>query len=265
MTKLRFRYSMKLSYSEPVENCSFTVKCIPCSNRRQTLEQYSITIEPETSYSESVDGFGNVKIIGSVLKRHESFSIEVSGDVTINQVLHEEIADIVRSGVFRYPYGKTVPGPKITEYADLIKKEYDFNNVISTYDKAVYLMRKLHNIYTYEKKVTDVDTSAEEAFEIGSGVCQDYAHVYISLARLLGMPARYVTGLVIGEGQSHAWVEVLCDDKWIGLDPTNNLLVNDEFVKFGHGRDATDCKINLGIMRGGGNQQQEIDVKVWKE
>ena len=84
----------------------------------------------------------------------------------------------------------------------------------------------------------------------------------ISLLNLCGCSARYVTGLIIGEGESHAWVEVADDGKWYGLDPTNNILVEDSHIKIGCGRDATECQINRGIMHGGGKQTQDIFVNV---
>ena len=65
-----------------------------------------------------------------------------------------------------------------------------------------------------------------------------------------------------GEGASHAWVEILSDGKWYGLDPTNNVVVSDEHIKIGVGRDAKDCEINRGIIIGGGNQTLTICVNV---
>lgn len=123
-------------------------------------------------------------------------------------------------------------------------------------------MHRLHHDFTYEKEVTGVFTTAEEAWRGGCGVCQDYAHVMISLCRLAGIPARYVTGMLIGEGYSHAWVEVSSEGKWYGLDPTNDLPVTDSHIKLGNGRDASDCSINRGLLKGGGIQQQTICVKV---
>jgi transglutaminase-like putative cysteine protease len=79
---------------------------------------------------------------------------------------------------------------------------------------------------------------------------------------LAGITARYVTGFIIGEGVSHAWVEFLDHDQWYGIDPTNNKLVNDEYIKIGHGRDAKDCMINRGIMHGGGPHTQSVRVNV---
>ena len=83
-----------------------------------------------------------------------------------------------------------------------------------------------------------------------------------ALCRLNGLPARYVSGMLIGEGFSHAWVEVFCNGRWYGFDPTNDVLVTDSHIKIGVGRDAYDCQINRGIIKGGGSQTQTVEVKV---
>ena len=133
---------------------------------------------------------------------------------------------------------------------------------MTDYDKSIAIMHSLYKDFIYQPNNTKKDTSAEEAFEIGKGVCQDYSHIMIALLHLAGIPARYVTGMLIGEGASHAWVEVLWHDKWIGMDPTNDVLVAESHIKLGHGRDASDCLINRGVMKGGGQQTQEIVVSV---
>jgi len=116
----------------------------------------------------------------------------------------------------------------------------------------------------YESGSTGVETTAEEAFSSGKGVCQDYAHIFICLLRMANISARYVCGLIVGEGESHAWVEVACDGMFIGIDPTYNKFINDEYIKLGVGRDANDCSMNRGVMWGGGKQTQEISVVVNK-
>ncbi len=124
------------------------------------------------------------------------------------------------------------------------------------------LMHRLHQDFSYVPGATQVRTTAEEAWGLRKGVCQDYAHIYITLLRMSGIPARYVCGLIAGEGASHAWVEALCGDRWIAFDPTNDCLAGDQYIKLGHGRDADDHGINRGIMWGGGLQTQKIWAQV---
>ena len=104
--------------------------------------------------------------------------------------------------------------------------------------------------------------SAEEAAALSMGVCQDYAHILLALLRHEHIPCRYVVGMMMGEGASHAWIEVSDGEKWIALDPTNNCPVDDRYINISHGRDAKDCTINQGFFYGLPEQLQEIHVVV---
>ena len=101
-----------------------------------------------------------------------------------------------------------------------------------------------------------------QALEGGGGVCQDYAHIFLALCRLMGIPARYVAGMMVGEGATHAWTEVWILGAWIGFDPTNNRLAGDHYIKLSHGRDFGDCTIDKGCFKGFAAQKQNIYVKV---
>ena len=80
--------------------------------------------------------------------------------------------------------------------------------------------------------------------------------------RYLGIPARYVNGLMIGEGYTHAWVEAYLEDGWYGFDPTNNLHIDDYYIKLAHGRDYRDCTVDKGCFLGSAAQKQKIYVNV---
>lgn len=109
---------------------------------------------------------------------------------------------------------------------------------------------------------TAIQTTAEEAMALGMGVCQDYSHILLSLCRMEHIPSRYVVGMLIGEGLSHAWVEICDNGHWIALDPTNNLIVDDQHIKISSGRDYQDCIINQGLFVGQTTQVQTIHVSV---
>lgn len=129
----------------------------------------------------------------------------------------------------------------------------------------VYCVRLLHQIYqdmVYVQGVTDIHTTAEEALAGREGVCQDYAHIMIALCRMAGIPSRYVVGMMQGEGCSHAWVEVCADGAWHGMDPTNDRVTDDSYIKISHGRDYQDCIVNRGTFLGNGTQTQTVCVRV---
>ena len=102
-----------------------------------------------------------------------------------------------------------------------------------------------HTAMSYSHDVTTVRTTAGEALALGSGVCQDYAHVLVGVCRLLGFPTRYVSGHLLGEGGSHAWVEVLvprADDgaEILALDPTHDRPAGMGYITIAVGRDYAD-------------------------
>jgi transglutaminase-like putative cysteine protease len=99
----------------------------------------------------------------------------------------------------------------------------------------------------YRHDVTTVRTTAAEALAVGAGVCQDYAHVMLALCRLCGLPARYVSGHLVGEGGSHAWVEVLLPSPGdrsslvaVAFDPTNDRAAGPGYLTVAVGRDYAD-------------------------
>lgn len=260
MKRLYFDYMMQIEYSETVSLCHFTIKCIPGDTLRQKVEEICVALSPAVTYSTGADSFGNLQIYGRDDISHNVFSFRVSGNVITGLADWEEEACDNWISVFRHPYGLNKPGEGLRAYHTKIKADTAMPQ--GTYEKSLVLMHRLHQDYVYEKGVTGMNTTAEEAWGLGRGVCQDYAHILIALLHMEGIAARYVTGMLIGEGASHAWVEVLHEGRWYGIDPTNDTVVAEQHIKIGVGREASDCLINRGIMHGGGQQLQTIRVIV---
>lgn len=255
MKKFKFLYKMNLDFSIDATNHSYTLKCIPQSNRRQQLHHVKMELSPSSPYQKAIDSFGNAYIFGKYIPPHKEFQIQVSGEVDtgLHGYLIEEKPQNV--GMFCVQTAYTMPGPAIESFYE--------KNYISGCDSlkcAKNLMHKLYDAFHYESGSTRVESTAEEAMTQGKGVCQDYSHILLSLCRKAGIPARYVVGMLEGEGASHAWVEIYQDGKWYGLDPTNNLVVDDIHMKISHGRDYKDCAINKGLLYGGGYQKQSVTV-----
>ncbi len=258
MAVLHFEYNMEISYGKPASRCYFTIKCIPKEDARQHLLGMDISLKPVTKYSFGKDSFGNRQIYGCVEEEHNKFVFHISGDVEILQTDYEEEECADRTGMYRFPFGKCIPGQGLIDYYNSL----DVSSCKNNYNICMYIMDQLYHDFSYVPESTNVQTTAEEAWNLGKGVCQDYAHIYISLLRMAHIPARYVCGMIIGEGASHAWAEALCDGRWIAFDPTHNCLVLNNYIKSGDGRDVSDCAINRGIMWGGGEQTQTVLVVV---
>ncbi len=254
--QLRFDYQMQIRYSIPVERCFYTIKCIPKDTARQKLLEKEIQMEPQSKWMEGTDGWGNRKLYGSIPSAHDRFLFRICGRVEIHPEIYEAGNEL--SGMYRYPFGKCIPGAGILAYFGSLGTDGCGKGL----EKCIRIMNCLHQDFSYVKKQTQASTTAEEAWNLGMGVCQDFAHIYETLLHLAGIPARYVCGLMTGEGESHAWVEALCEGKWIGLDPTNNCLAGESYIKLGDGRDASECAINRGILFNGGEQSQHVNAIV---
>lgn len=123
----------------------------------------------------------------------------------------------------------------------------------------------------YVPGATEVQTGAQEAWDMGQGVCQDMAHLTVALLREVGLPARYVSGYLHPmaaagpgdemEGESHAWVEYW-DGQWVACDPTNLAQVGERHVVVAAGRDYGDVPPLKGIYRGAPNSSMQVAVTV---
>jgi hypothetical protein len=130
----------------------------------------------------------------------------------------------------------------------------------------------LYSKIAYVPKSTRVDSPIDDALESRQGVCQDFAHIMIGLARRIGIPCRYVSGYLFhkagdktrsAEGATHAWVEALLPGLgWVGLDPTNNVLASERHVRTAVGRDYADVPPTKGIFKGSADSQLLVAVQV---
>lgn len=255
MKRLLFFYKLNISLDAPVRNHCFTLRCLPQSDTRQRIKALEYTVSPRDFLSQSADQWGNVLIYGQCRGETREFRVEVTGVAETGlspwvPAMHPE-----RERIFTFPTAMTAADPVLKEYAAIITGGHPL-------EAAEQAMALLHTTMRYVPGSTNVHTTAAQAFRQGQGVCQDFAHVMLALLRLRGIPCRYVTGMIPGEGRSHAWVEVLFRGSWYGFDPTNLSSCAGEYIKLSHGRDALDCAINKGIFRGSANQISEESVIV---
>jgi transglutaminase-like putative cysteine protease len=140
---------------------------------------------------------------------------------------------------------------------------------------AVDLMHRIRTDFKYDPKATVISTPLKEVFEKRHGVCQDFAHVMIAGLRGLGLPAAYVSGYLRtipppgkprlqGADATHAWVSLWCGEEigWIGFDPTNDILVENDHIILAVGRDFSDVSPVDGIIVGSRKQKLAVAVDV---
>ncbi len=259
---------------------------------REPHESFRVLVEGEALLKggpgeEPEEGLSEVQTEARIEAPGESLSATGTPPVLAlpeGMVLYpEEVVKQDKLGMYRYPTRLTRPGERIRSYYKSLQEAYAGSDrsgdpaawfpqgsesafgdpdTSAAAAFAVFVMHRLHADLTYQKAATDVTTTAEQAMERGAGVCQDYAQIFLALLRLSGIPARYVTGMLEGEGQSHAWVEIAIGGYWYGLDPTNDCAAAGSHVKIGSGRDFLDCRISQGVFRGAAHQELLVETLV---
>lgn len=141
-------------------------------------------------------------------------------------------------------------------------------NTTTPYQFLQQLNQFIFSEFTYIKGVTTIDTTLDEVWRMKSGVCQDFAHFMLQATKMMGIPARYVSGYLCpydtflqGQGATHAWIEAYIPNYgWLGFDPTNNMIAKEHYVRLAIGRNYHDCSPVNGVFRG--NVQTTLEVKV---
>lgn len=255
MIKLKYSYKTKITFSENVYGHSILLRCTPQSNEFQEILEASCNIFPTNNFSSGYDSFGNITLNGHIAGLHNSLEFVSEGTVILKTYrIHEAL-----NRIFLYPSKYTMPSSNIKD----MYKSVLFPENATALQKVLLLSDAIHRSFDYEPGITTIQTSASEALGIGKGVCQDFAHILISLCRLAEIPVRYVTGFMQGEGYTHAWIEYYAYGEWFGFDPTHNrAIINEGYIKLAHGRDYEDCTVDKGIFKGLAHQTLEVYLKV---
>lgn len=242
----RFRYA----YPAPVHDLSQRLVVRPADARPdQILSSFGLSARPRRSTrAERRDVHGNlvIELEASYVRREAVFEVTFVVERTRgpNPVVSAREAELLSR-----PTLLTAPGENLTEIARELRSRAD-----SPRDLAARVSAFVSGHMKYASGVTSVKTPAARAFELGAGLCQDYAHVALALCRAAGLSARYVSGHMLGEGGSHAWLEALIPlengtFEAVGLDPTNARAPNPSYVVVATGADYADVAPTTGMFR----------------
>lgn len=252
MRSLSFSFTTSVQFSCPVTDHAFVLRCLPATAEGQTVNT-QLVLEPPAHYTVQHDNFGNRMAVGSIEDTHLGFSYRVTGTATVSGAPVKAPAH----PLFRFESPLCHPSETMLLFLDALGLPER-----SDADTCQQLMHAVHTYLNYEPDTTNVSTTAAEAFAQKSGVCQDYAHVMISLLRAMNIPARYVSGLTLGEGATHAWVQAYFDGTWYGFDPTRDNEVDDRYLVMATGRDWSDCPVERGTFQGAADQMQTVFMQV---
>lgn len=250
MKRLCFTYDLTLSFSLPVSRHTFLFRFAPASDENQQLWGVDCVCQPQARLPMTLDAFGNRCLLGHIEEEHQALNLYVRGDA------------VVRGEPLRAPcpafYAMETPLTAADKRIAALSEGLSG----SAEDIALQTAERIHGQVTYRQGVTNEQTTAWEALTLGAGVCQDMAHLLLSALRARHIPARYVAGLIPGEGETHAWVEVYDGARFIGVDPTHLRLADDTYLRVSAGRDSRDCAINRGVFAGGAQQTMHVAARM---
>jgi transglutaminase-like putative cysteine protease len=283
------RHRTTYRYEEPVSFARCVLRLTPRTSSAQTVLSHAIAIAPRPSNSrDGIGPFGEKTRTVVIDTRHATLMIEATSKVDVHappppdakrsppwedvRAAAFESASLSPDGpaAYLYPTRRAPTPAPITDYA---RQSFPAGRPIV--EAAAELMTRIREDFTYDPEATDVSTPALNAFTARHGVCQDFAHVMISGLKGLGLPGAYVSGYLRtipppgkprleGADATHAWVSLWCGDAqgWVGFDPTNAVLVQNDHIVLAVGRDYSDVAPIDGIILAPGVQTLKVEVDV---
>jgi len=288
MNRYHFTHVTEFHYDAPVSESYNEVCMRPMHDERQSCLSFRLTTSPGSRSTAYRDAFGNWIHQFNIHSEHRHLTVEAESVVLAHEDLPMENAPIsladlderrddLREEHFDFVATTAyVPHhlPEVDELVQIAEQGGDAS-VMAFAQSASDL---IHDQFKYVKGATHVHSSIEDVLKVRAGVCQDFAHLLLSVLRRRGLPARYVSGYivprrateggtsleeVIGGQASHAWVEAwLPVSGWFGLDPTLGAPVGLRHVRIAYGRDYGDVAPVRGVYKGQAGQRLSVDVRV---
>jgi transglutaminase-like putative cysteine protease len=304
--ELEVVHDTRYDYASNVSLAHHLAHLQPLQDAHQQLLAFSLLVEPGAARQQpSRDVYGNWQHHLSLAQPHPRLHVRATSRVRLQPRFEDLDAatapawDSLAAGLryvacaaFEPAVEFALPSPYVPRLPAL--RDYalpSFAPGRPVAEAALALMRRLHADFAYQSRSTDIDTPLAQAFKQRRGVCQDFAHLLAGALRMLGLPARYVSGYLLthppaapegddaepytpapgpallGADASHAWVQVWCPgtagvpaDGWLDLDPTNDMVPGAGHVRVAVGRDFGDVTPLRGVIRGGGRHGLQVGV-----
>lgn len=280
---LEIRHVTQYHYERPVRESLMELWMQPQKTARQRLVSFELDLNPAAQVFSYADSFGNAVYHFDVPQPHDKLTIIARSAVETEspgeRPEHLDMgewdrlrSEFVRGECFDFlrPHGfvKTTDALQtfINEHELHGLKRRDPLSAVRTLSETIY------SAFEYQPGVTDADSPIDLALSAGRGVCQDFAHIMLAVCRGWGIPARYVSGYLFTDREAgdrsdpdatHAWVEVFLPSlRWVGFDPTNNMMAGERHVAVAVGRDYGDVTPSRGVYKGDAESQLAVGVSV---
>jgi transglutaminase-like putative cysteine protease len=275
------RHVTRFTYETPISESVMEARMQPRSDGFQRCLHFGLTTVPQARVMTYPDHDGNAVHHFDIPARHSRLVVTAEALVEANDRdpmppelgagAWDDIDALAASGQwFEHlaPSAFARPTPALGEFA----REVELKRSEDPLRLLRRLMSEMHARLEYRPKSTRVDSPIDEALTARCGVCQDFAHIFIALARQLGIPSRYVSGYLFPRTESesrtaahatHAWVECYLPGLgWSGFDPTNNEDASEGHIRVALGRDYSDVPPTRGVYKGVSAVKTELAVAV---
>lgn len=260
--RLKISHMTEYTYEEPVEFALQRLRLTPLDCPGQHVVSWQTSVTGAGREAVYTDHFGNRVELVSINDGAQSISIMAMGEVETqerNGVFGPHIG-YVPLWLYRRETPLTKPGKMVRQLVQAVEGDGELERMHS-------LMSVIATSVEYRKGVTGAETSAEQALELKAGVCQDFAHIFLSAARLLGLPARYISGYMLDgssmDAASHAWAEAHVQGLgWVGFDPANEICPDERYVRIASGLDYADTAPVSGMRIGDAPEMIAVTVSV---
>jgi transglutaminase-like putative cysteine protease len=276
------RHVTEYRYDEPVRESVMELRMQPRHAAGQGLVSFEVEIAPHAQVLSYVDGWGNLVHHFDLPHAHDTLDIFVRSVV---ETYSHPAPPAVEADAWAALASETMRGEwwdflTLHGFAAETPALHDFIaarslNALKTLDPLSALKalnRELYEAFDYEAGVTEPDSPIDHALIEGRGVCQDFAHIMIAICRLWGVPARYVSGYLYTDqdthdrstpNATHAWIEAFLPSLgWVGFDPTNDLITGERHLSVAIGRDYADVPPSHGVFKGEAESRLSVGVSV---
>jgi transglutaminase-like putative cysteine protease len=263
--RLKVKHTTSYFYSAPVDYSLQQVRMTPKQRQGQNILDWNVIIEGGRKQLEFIDQHANRVELISIDPGVERIVIDVTGEVETSDTAgilgrHQGFLPL---WLFKRPTALTSPGPRIRALQKELGADFD-SDIAQAHALSALIVQHV----PYATGKTDADTGAEQAVAHASGVCQDHAHIFVSVMRLLGHPARYVSGYLmmndrVEQDAMHAWAEAWFEGiGWVGFDVSNGYSPDERYIRVATGLDYNDASPVSGMRYGSTNEQMLVDIQV---
>ena len=263
--RLKILHNTHYRFAQPVPYGLQRVRLIPKENASQKILSWNTHIDGGQVEADYTDYHNNHILLVRIDDGATEIALRCEGEVETqdNHGIIGRHGGHVPLWYFQRPTKRTEPTRELTAFAR--SGNVDRDNPLASLHA---LSSRVRETVRYDIGHTDTDTTADMALAAGHGVCQDHAHVFITAARILGFPARYVSGYLmltdrVEQEASHAWAEAHVDGLgWVGFDISNGISPDPRYVRIATGADYAEAAPISGLSYGGGEQTMRVNLAV---